>query len=448
MRSIGIVISSGRSIYIFDAEVGKSLVCIDDTVNPPSAQTSCSLCVSNPPPDSMMGPLIVMGTHDGRVIVRDLLSSGVLFDEISKVKLFSAPVRAVAIHDNPHCRHAKKTSKNSNSMFEQKHKSMILAGCGNEVHVWTTEGGVDKVAVFTDHEHPVNAISLCFRPQRTSFADHHPTTTSTSRPSTSTSRGDRNGSESSDHTSYIVTAASDARILVYNMKTFTLCRTLTGHEGGVLCLSTLGMKVSRIQHHSRPSSESQSRSPSPSPIEHDSLEVGALRSHDNDDNEDTQKPTLREEVVMYAVSGGFDKTVRVWDLDTGDLLKTLRGHSGPVNCVACIPSRRPAIISGGVEGSIVIWCLETGAQLGKIESAHSEQVKSVSVTLRPRLLIVSGGYDGKTKVWDLSMSDDAQLRGIADQLNPKKIEKAVIEKEEKDEGRAGGASAESKAVLE
>lgn len=51
-----------------------------------------------------------------------------------------------------------------------------------------------------------------------------------------------------------------------------------------------------------------------------------------------------------------DGAVRLWDLDNGTLLATLRAHTGPVNAVAFNPSGSQ-LASGGRDGSVRIWNL-------------------------------------------------------------------------------------------
>ena len=52
-------------------------------------------------------------------------------------------------------------------------------------------------------------------------------------------------------------------------------------------------------------------------------------------------------------SASIDKTVRVWDLATGES-RALRGHMGQVGAVAFFPDGR-ALVSTGQDGSIRIW---------------------------------------------------------------------------------------------
>jgi WD40 repeat protein len=65
--------------------------------------------------------------------------------------------------------------------------------------------------------------------------------------------------------------------------------------------------------------------------------------------------TLDDQPVI--VSGGYDQTVRVWDLASGKQRgEPLRGHEGPVLSVAVgtLDDGRPVIVSGGY-GTVRVW---------------------------------------------------------------------------------------------
>lgn len=47
----------------------------------------------------------------------------------------------------------------------------------------------------------------------------------------------------------------------------------------------------------------------------------------------------------YVVTGSMDKTVRVWDVQTGNCVRLLAGHSGNVTCVAVSPSGRQVCLA-------------------------------------------------------------------------------------------------------
>ena len=105
-----------------------------------------------------------------------------------------------------------------------------------------------------------------------------------------------------------------------------------------------------------------------------------------------------------AVSGGGDGTVRVWDLESGaPALGPLTGHDGAVRAVAVGERQgRPVAVSGGGDGTVRVWDLESGTPaLGPL-TGHDGAVRAVAVGERQgRPVIISGGGDGTVRVWDL-----------------------------------------------
>ena len=105
------------------------------------------------------------------------------------------------------------------------------------------------------------------------------------------------------------------------------------------------------------------------------------------------------------MSGGDDKTVRVWDLDTGEALGSpLRGHRGWVTAVAVgTLGGRPIAVSGGDDGTVRAWDLEQAGPWGEPLAGHEGWVNAVAVaSIGDRPVTVSGGDDGTVRAWDLS----------------------------------------------
>ena len=132
--------------------------------------------------------------------------------------------------------------------------------------------------------------------------------------------------------------------------------------------------------------------------------VRTLRGHDDDVNAVAVMPDGRR-----AVSGSKDRTLKVWDLESGAELATLRGHSGWVWAVAVTPDGRRAV-SGSGDKTLTVWDLESGAKLDTLRG-HDDDVNAVAVMPDGRRA-VSGSKDRTLKVWDLeSGAELATLRG-------------------------------------
>jgi WD40 repeat protein len=106
-----------------------------------------------------------------------------------------------------------------------------------------------------------------------------------------------------------------------------------------------------------------------------------------------------------AVFGDYGGTVRVWDLDAGELLHSLTGHRRNlrVEAVAVTAEGRRAV-SGGYDGKVLVWDLDSGELLHSLTGHHSA-VRAVAVSADGRR-VVSGGYsDTVVRVWDLGSGE-------------------------------------------
>ncbi|WP_437593510.1 AAA family ATPase [Sorangium sp. So ce1000] len=106
----------------------------------------------------------------------------------------------------------------------------------------------------------------------------------------------------------------------------------------------------------------------------------------------------------FAVSASWesDKYLKVWDLTTGQLLRTLQGHTSAVHGVAVTPDGRFAV-SASMDETLKVWDLAT-AQLLRTLQGHTGWVNGVSVTPDGRFA-VSASRDKTLKVWDLRGTD-------------------------------------------
>ncbi len=110
----------------------------------------------------------------------------------------------------------------------------------------------------------------------------------------------------------------------------------------------------------------------------------------------------------HMITGSSDGTLKVWDLETGEMLRTL-ALGIAVACVAVSPDGRTAV-SGGWDAALTIWDLEAGAE-EHVPAGHREAVDGVVVS-PDRPWAVSASQDHTLKVWDLTAGTELRtLRG-------------------------------------
>jgi len=99
------------------------------------------------------------------------------------------------------------------------------------------------------------------------------------------------------------------------------------------------------------------------------------------------------------LSGSDDKTLRLWDVATGQLIRTFQGHSQSVNAVAFSPDGRH-LLSASEDKTLKLWDARTGEVIRTFDG-HDPGVPS-SVAFSPDgARVLSSGF-ATPKLWDVA----------------------------------------------
>lgn len=95
-----------------------------------------------------------------------------------------------------------------------------------------------------------------------------------------------------------------------------------------------------------------------------------------------------------AISGGYDKAMRLWDVETGICLRSFIGHVTNIRCLALTPDGNIAVTGSN---DIRVWNLDTGECIRTINT--SSYIDNISITSDGNFVLSIGSY---IQVWDAS----------------------------------------------
>jgi len=100
----------------------------------------------------------------------------------------------------------------------------------------------------------------------------------------------------------------------------------------------------------------------------------------------------------YLATGSVDTTARLWNLATGETIRTFAGHTGPIDGIAFSPDGK-TLVTGG-DQTVRLWDVATGKEL-QVFSGHSAGVGDVEFSPDGQSIVSING-DQTARIWDIA----------------------------------------------
>src|SRR5204863_9865786 len=100
-------------------------------------------------------------------------------------------------------------------------------------------------------------------------------------------------------------------------------------------------------------------------------------------------------------TGGYDQKIILWEVASGQPLRTLAGHNGPVFGLAFRPDGK-ILASASGDRTVKLWNVADGARLDTLGQSLMELYAVVFMPDGSR--VAAGGVDNRIRVWAVSAS--------------------------------------------
>lgn len=108
--------------------------------------------------------------------------------------------------------------------------------------------------------------------------------------------------------------------------------------------------------------------------------------------------TASKPLYLMSGSGGMDSSVKIWDPETGELVRNLEGHEQSVTAVADLGDEC-TVATAGLDGNIVIWNALKCEAIQLLER-HERGISCLQM-MRCGKRLAAGGNDGVVTIWGI-----------------------------------------------
>lgn len=124
--------------------------------------------------------------------------------------------------------------------------------------------------------------------------------------------------------------------------------------------------------------------------------------------------TLQHPSFPIVITGSYDRTVRIWNLETGVEIGCLRGHTRAVRCLQFDEAK---LITGSMDHTIRVWNWRKGECIRTLRG-HTDGVVCIDFDTN---VLASGSVDSTVRVWNFCTGEAFTLRGHRDWVNAVKL---------------------------
>ncbi|WWC91153.1 uncharacterized protein L201_006094 [Kwoniella dendrophila CBS 6074] len=110
------------------------------------------------------------------------------------------------------------------------------------------------------------------------------------------------------------------------------------------------------------------------------------------------------------ITGSYDRTVRVWNLDSGEQVRVLTGHT---RAVRALQFDQMLLFTGAMDGTVRMWNWRAGECL-RVMDGHTDGVIALNYN---GYLLASGSADSTIQVWNFRSGNKFVLRGHESWVN-------------------------------